>query len=46
MYFSDKTCKNWSKMQKGEYDHRNLHIRISLGIKFQFKLTILNFGPN
>ena len=29
--------------QKVEHYHRGLHIRNSLGTKFQLKLTILNF---
>ena len=32
-----------SKIKKSEYHPRILHIRISLGTKFQLKLTILIF---
>ena len=41
----DKTCKIRST-QKSEYYHRILHIRISLGTKFQLKIAIFNFGLN
>ena len=41
MDFFDKTCK---EMSKTEENYRQiLHIRNSLGIKFQVKLTILNY---
>ena len=43
--FLDKNCKIRST-QKSEYHHHILHIRISLGTKFQLKMTNLNFGPN
>ena len=33
----------WSKSQKREHRHWMLHIRISLGTKFQLKLTVLIF---
>ena len=40
--FAQKTCF-WSKTEKNEHHHWILHIRISLGTKFQLKLTILIF---
>ena len=43
MDFSGKTCKNRSRTEKSEYHHRILHVRNSLGTRFQLKLTILNF---
>ena len=41
MDFLDKACKNRFKTEKNH--HRILHIRNSLGTKFQLKLTILIF---
>ena len=38
MDFLVKTCTKRSK-----HHHRNLHIRNSLGTKFQLEMTILNF---
>ena len=36
--------QNFQKRSNSEQHHRILHIRNSLGIKFQPKLTILNFS--
>ena len=41
MDFLDKACKNRFKTEKNH--HQILHIRNSLGTKFQLKLTILIF---
>ena len=42
MGFFNKTHKRCLK-QKSEHHHRVFYIRNRLGIKFQVKLTILNF---
>ena len=47
--FSEKTCKNGPKQKSDHHHHhhhhhhRILHVRNSLGIKFQHKLKILSF---
>ena len=41
--FLNKTYKKKVQNKKSEHHHRILHIRNSLGTKFQLKLTILNF---
>ena len=39
--------ENVFPVEKGKSElYRILHIQISIGTKFQLKLTILNFGPN
>ena len=43
MDFLEKTCKKVFKTKKSEYNNRVLHIRNSLGTKFQLKLTISIF---
>ena len=41
MDFLDETSEKRFKTEKKERNHRILHIRNSLGTKFQLKLTIL-----
>ena len=43
--FIQKGYFRWKKI-KSEHHHWILHIRVRLSAKFQFKLTILIFGPN